>query len=269
MSTLLAAGAMVYGTTVGALYLVQRRLLYLPDPVPADRERWGAADMALLEVRTEDGLTLTGWHRGPREPGRPTVALFHGNAGHLGLRSFKARQFINAGYGVLLASYRGWGGNPGRPTEAGLYRDARAFLDRLSGLGVAEQRLVVYGESLGTGVAVQMATERAVRAVVLEAPYTTIPDVGAKRFPFAPVRTLMRDRFDSLSKIGGIRAPLLIVHGERDRTVPVRLGRRLFAAAVEPKRAVWLPQAGHNDVFDHGAGRAVLEFLGEVAELGG
>lgn len=261
MVALLAAGTAVgYGGLLGLLYAAQRRLLFFPDRAPARPEAWNVADMAPIVVRTVDGLDLTGWHRPPSRAGLPTVVLFHGNAGHLGMRGFKARHLLDAGFGVLLAGYRGYGGNPGQPSEDGLYADARAFLDRMG-----EAPVVVYGESLGTGVAVQMAVERRVAGVVLEAPYTSVPDIGAMRFPWAPVRLLMRDRFDSLAKIGRIRAPLLIVHGERDRTIPIRFGRRLFEAAAEPKRAAWLPAAGHNDVYDHGAFEIVRRFLEELA----
>lgn len=260
----LAAGALAYGAAVGSLFLAQRSLMYFPDREMPVRSHWNAADMEVVELRTADGLVLTGWHRRPTRPGRPTVVLFHGNAGHLGMRAFKARVFLEAGYGVLLAPYRGFGGNPGQPSEEGLYRDARAALDHLEGLGVTGPGVVLYGESLGTGVAVQMATERAVAAVILEAPFTAIADVAATHFRLVPVRPLIRDRYDNLSKIRYIRAPLLVIHGEHDITVPVRFGRRLFAAAREPKRALFLPRAGHNDVYEYGAGDAALAFLQEV-----
>lgn len=257
----LAIGAAVYGGAVSLLYAGQRNLLYFPHRRPVEPAAWDVSDMAPFEVRTADGLPLTGWYRAPAERLAPTIVFFHGNAGHLGLRGFKARLFLDAGYGVLLAGYRGFAGNPGRPTEQGLYADARAFLDHLLAAGTPPGRLVIYGESLGTGVAVQMAVERRFGALVLEAPYTSIPDVGAIRFPWVPVRLLMHDRFDNLSKVARIGTSLLVVHGERDRIVPTHLGRRLFAEAREPKRAAWLADAGHNDVYDHGAGGIVRDFL--------
>ncbi|HSK40475.1 MAG TPA: alpha/beta hydrolase [Arenibaculum sp.] len=264
MLDVLAIGAAAYGGMIGLLYAGQRNLLYFPHRRAVEPAAWGVPDMAPVRVRTADGLSLTGWYRAP-PAGRPApvIVLFHGNAGHLGLRGFKARLFLDAGYGVLLAGYRGFAGNPGRPSEPGLHADARAVLDHLLADGIPPERLVLYGESLGTGVAVRMAAERRFAALVLEAPYTSVADVGAIRFPWAPVRLLMHDRFDSLSRIPQAEMPLLVVHGERDRIVPVHLGRRLFAAAQEPKRAVWLSHAGHNDVYDHGAGRAVLDFLKE------
>lgn len=261
MAIWLAAGAVAYAALVGGMYALQRQLLYFPDkatPMPA---AWGVPDMAPRRVTTADGLDIVGWYRPAAESSRPTVVLFHGNAGHVGFRGFKARVFLDAGFGVLLAGYRGYGGNPGEPTEEGLYRDARAALDALAADGIHGPRLVLYGESLGTGVAVAMAGERPVGAVILEAPYTSIPDVGARHYPILPVKPLMKDRFDSLSRIGSITAPLLIVHGEGDTVVPVEFGRALFAAAPDRKTGAFLRHAGHNDLYAHGAADVVLDFL--------
>lgn len=265
MLSIVTTGALAYASVVGTMAFFQRDLLFRPFGLPGAPAAAAVPEMAPATVRTADGLDLTGWYA-PTPAGRPTVVLYHGNAGHLAMRAFKARRFLDAGFGVWLAGYRGYAGNAGRPTEAGLYADGRAVLDHLAGLGVAGGGLILYGESLGTGVAVQMATERPVAAVVLEAPYTTIPDVAAGRYPFLPVRLLARDRFDSLSKVGRLTTPLLVVHGERDAVVPVRLGRRLFEAASGPKQGVFLPQPGHNDLYDWGAAEHVLAFLGTFVE---
>ncbi len=249
-----------YGALVGAVYAVQRRLIYLPPAKIPARAAHGAEDMALVRYPTADGLVLTGWYR-PARAGRPTLVYFHGNAGHFGWPAQRTQRYRQAGYGVLLAGYRGYGGNPGRPSESGLFDDARAARAWLAGQGVSAEHMVLYGESLGSGVAVFLAAETAVAGLVLEAPYTSIAEVAAIRFPFLPARRLTRDRFDSLTRIGQVRAPLLVMHGERDRTVPVRLGRRLYEAASGPKRAAFLPLAGHCDLYDHGAAGIVLEFL--------
>jgi len=166
----------------------------------------------------------------------------------------------------MLAEYRGYGGNPGNPTEDGLMSDARAALAYLGGQGVSGQNLVLYGESLGTGMAVAMAAEAAVlgapvAAVVLEAPYTTIPDVAGAHYPFLPVRLLMKDHYDSLSRIARVNAPVFVTHGSEDWTVPQSLGRKLFGAAVQPKEAVWVDGAAHNDLFGPRVFQAILEFL--------
>jgi len=265
--------AVVYVAVLGVMVVFQRSFLYYPGAREATPAQSGVPEMQTVHITTEDGLHLLAWVQPPApvptqepEAGKPWVVIFHGNAGTLAGRAFKARQFLDAGYGVLLVEYRGYGGNPGSPTEAGLFLDARAALAYLAAQGVSGKKLVLYGESLGTGVVVAMAAEVAqagnpVAAVLLEAPFTSTVDVAARHYPFFPVRLLMKDRFDSLSRIQGIQAPLFIAHGARDGTVPQDLGRKLFAAAVEPKDALWLDGAEHNDLFDYGLGAASVLFL--------
>jgi fermentation-respiration switch protein FrsA (DUF1100 family) len=260
MVDIVTTAAAVYVAANGALYLFQRRLVFAPSGVPGEPQAAGVPEMAWVSYATGDGLTLRAWYA-PAKGDRPTLVYFHGNAGHFGDRAYKARYFIDQGYGFLLTSYRGYSGNPGRPTEERVYQDARAALDFLLAQGVPEAQTVIYGESLGTGIATQMARERPAAALVLEAPFTSLPDVAAGHYWWTPARWLLRDRFESAAKIDAIGMPLLIVHGERDRTVPVKLGRRLFAAAIEPKEFHLLPEAGHADVYEHGAGEIVHDFL--------
>lgn len=255
----IAAGA--YAAALGAAYAGQRHLMYFPHggrPEP-DRAIWPGVEVARYD--TEDGLTLEAWHQPPRRADLPTIVYFHGNAGHLGMRAPRLGPYIAHGLGVLLTSWRGFSGNPGQPKEAGLYADGRAALRFLEGRGIGIERTVLYGESLGTGVAVELASTRRPAAVVLEAPYTSIPDIAAWRVPIAPVAPLIVDRYDSLSKIARVTAPLLLVHGEGDHTIPVRFGRRLLDEANEPKEGVFLANAGHTDLYDHGMAGLVLDFL--------
>lgn len=259
-----------YVALVGGMYTFQRGLLYVPGTsVPSPAES-GVPEMAPVTLETADGLRLMSWY-GPAPDGRKTIVYFHGNGGHIGYRGDKARPYLDAGYGMVLVSYRGYGGNPGSPTEDGLYADGRAAMAFLAAQGVDPDQTVLYGESLGTGVAVQIAMEQAragnpLAAVVLEAPFTSAVDAGAGHYPWAPVRWLMKDRFDSQSKIAGIRAPVLIVHGGRDRVVPLRLGEALYATAVAPKESLWIPEAGHNDLYDFGASDKVLAFLAALVK---
>jgi len=257
----LLAGLAVYLAIVIGMFVFQRRLVFAPDRALPDPETSDVPEMSLARYLSGDDLSLTSWIKLPTSAGAPVLVYFHGNAGHIGDRGDKIRPFLDAGFGVLLAGYRGYGGNPGRPSEKGLLADGRAALAYLDTLGVDRARVILYGESLGSGVAVALASEDRIGAVVLEAPFTSIVDVGAAAYPWAPVRLAMRDRFDSLSRIGGISAPILVVHGELDRTVPIRLGRRLLAAAPEPKQGYFFPFAGHTDLHEHGAVPVILEFL--------
>ncbi len=253
-----------YVALVGVLFLLQRNMMYYPDTSVPSPAASGVAEMTPVTLATDDGLALLSWY-GAAAGGRPSIVFFHGNAGNIGSRGFKARLFLDAGFGVLLVGYRGYGGNPGRPTEDGFYADGRAALDFLAGRGVKPEMTVLYGESLGTGVAVYLAQRQAaltpVAAVVLEAPYTSISEVAANHYPFVPARWLVRGRFDSAARIAQIRAPVLIFHGERDSTIPIKFGRGLFEAAVEPKESRWFDMATHNDLYDFGAGQLVIDFI--------
>jgi uncharacterized protein len=255
--------ALVYAVFIGSLGLMQKRLMYFPDPARFVPSEWALKELEPLDAMNKDGLAITSWYSPARSKDRLTVAFFQGNAGHLGYRNYKVRPWLDAGYGVLMVGYRGFG-NPGSPSEEGIYTDARAALDTLNKKGVPDAAIVLYGESLGTGVATQMATERNVAALILESPYTSVPDVGADRYPMVPVHLLLRDKFDSLSKIENVHAPLLILHGELDQVVPTKFGKQLFEAANEPKQVVYVPDAGHNDVYNLRVQQIILAFLSKL-----
>ena len=252
--------AAVYGAVVGLTYIVQRQLQYFPDRRMYSPLEGGVPEMSIVRFHAADGVQLISWHHAAAV-GAPTVVYFPGNGGNIVGRGAAARPWIEAGYGVLLVGYRGYGGSDGRPTEEGLYADGRAAIAYLRDGGVPARRVALYGESLGTGVAVQMAVEHEVGAVILEAPFTSAVDVGARAYPILPVRWLMKDRYESLGRVAAIDAPLLIVHGEDDRTIPVAHGRRMLAAAREPKQGVFIAGAGHDDLRAHGADAAILRFL--------
>ncbi len=265
LSSVAAVVAVAYLALIALLFLFQRSLLYHPSatvPAPGDS---GVGDMRVVGLRTDDGLTLQAWYAPSRGDEGPVVVYFCGNAGHIGYRAFKVRRLLDAGFGALLVGYRGYGGNPGRPTEAGLYADGRAALRFLAGKGVDAGHTVLYGESLGSGIAVRMAQEQAgsaaVAAVVLETPYTSISDVAAWHYPLMPARWLIRDRFDALAAIGAISAPLLVFHADDDSIIPIALARRLFDAAAQPKEARWFSAGGHGGLFEAGAGDLVIDFI--------
>jgi fermentation-respiration switch protein FrsA (DUF1100 family) len=256
-----ATALAVYALLIALLFFTQRSLLYHPDQTIPDPAAYGVPEMTAVRVPTDDGFELLAWWRAPRDAGRPVLAVFHGNAGHIGGRAHKVRDYLDAGYGVLLLGYRYNAGSGGRPSEANLFADARAGLDFLKRQGILETQIVPYGESLGSGVAVAVAATHRVGALVLEAAYSSMADLAQHHYWYAPSRWLVRDRFDSISRIGNVAAPLLVLHGERDTVIPPKFGRKLFDAAPEPKEAHFLPEGLHNDLPDHGIAVLTIDFL--------
>jgi fermentation-respiration switch protein FrsA (DUF1100 family) len=246
----------VLAAALGLLWLFQRRLLYFPTPgpvPPAASVLPGAEDVTF---ETADGLRLAGWFV-PAPPGgpadrvgraRPAVLVCNGNGGDRSMRAPLAAALSRMGLAVLLFDYRGYGGNPGHPTEEGLAADARAALGYLAARPeVDPERVIYFGESLGAAVALRLATERPPAALVLRSPFASLAEVGRRHYPVLPVSLLLRDRYDSAALAGRLDAPLLVVAGGRDQIVPAGHSRRLFDAAPQPKRLVVLDGAGHND----------------------
>jgi fermentation-respiration switch protein FrsA (DUF1100 family) len=260
-------GAVTYAVLIAALYLNQRSIMYHPDQTVPDLAAMGLQDMSVRHIETGDGFKLLAWWKPPADKTRPTIVFFHGNAGNIGHRRYQARQYMDAGLGLLLVSWRYNAGAGGEPSEAGLLADGRAALDFVAAQGISEQATVLYGASLGSGVAVAMAVERKVGGLVLLYPYSSMTDVAADRFWFAPVGLLIKDEYDSVTRIGKVTAPILLIHGERDNVIPVRFARRLFAAAPEPKEGHFLPEGTHANLYRLGAGRLVLDFLNRRVAL--
>lgn len=265
MTISLSIIAALYALVVGALYVFQRNLMFMPSSHVGSPAAVGAGDMAEVTLATADGLALKSWYK-PAQGKCPTIVYFHGNGGNVASRAKRARPYLNAGLGVLLVGYRGYGGNPGAPSEEGLYEDARAAYRFVAEDGVTPARTVLYGESLGSAVAIHLAVEQAalgqpLAAVVVEGAPSSVVDVAARRYPFAPVRTLIKDRFHSEAKVADIGAPLLLVHGENDIVVPARFGQALYNAAVEPKEIRWIEGAGHNNLPHFAIDATVLDFI--------
>jgi fermentation-respiration switch protein FrsA (DUF1100 family) len=217
-----------------------------------------------MELTTPDGERLVAWYAPPAK-GQPTVFYLHGNAGALVHRANRVRLYRTQGYGVFMLAYRGFSGSTGRPTEPNIIADALMAYDMLAGFTPRDSKIVVYGESLGTGVAVQVAANRRPDGLVLESPFSSAVDVGAYLYPYLPVHWLLKDRFESISYIKEVKAPLLVLHGERDSIVPAKLGRRLFAAAPGPKMAYFIEEATHYTLYEHGAYDRVKTFLASFA----
>jgi fermentation-respiration switch protein FrsA (DUF1100 family) len=264
--------AAVLVAPIGLLWAFQRRLIYLPAPrtVPPAASVLPGAEEVTFE--TADGLRLGGWFvpAEGREAPRTAVLVCNGNGGNRSLRAPLAVALARMGLHVLVFDYRGYGGNPGQPTEAGLAADARAALDYLVGRPeVDPARVVYFGESLGAAVALRLATERPPAALVLRSPFASLAEVGQLHYPLVPVSLLLRDRYDSAALAGRLAAPLLVVAGGRDRIVPASHSRRLFAAAPQPKRLVVVDGADHNDHDLLAGPRLLAEVRGFLAGVPG
>ncbi len=247
---------------VALLYVSQRSILYPASARVTDVAEAGLAGYEDIVIDTEDGERLRGFWK-PPEPGRALIIYFHGNGGSLWNRRDRARLLGEDGRGVLLLSYRGYSGSTGSPTEEGLHEDARTAY-RFATREHDPSRIVVYGESLGSGVAVRLAAENPVGALVLDAPYTSTASVAAMRYPFVPVGLLMHDQYRSIDIIGRVTAPILIMHGEADRVIPFSQGEALFAAAPDPKGFIRFPGAGHSSLLEEGGIEAVRALLAAV-----
>lgn len=250
----LALGALCVYLLIGlAAYLGQRRLMYFPDRMHTLPSEAGLVGVEERALRTPDGARIIAWY-GKAKAGEPTILYFHGNAGSLAARAPRVERFMNQGWGVYMMSYRGYSGGTGSPSEAANVADARLAYGALLLEGVEPASIILYGESLGSGVAIRIATERPVGGVVLDAPYTSIVDLAAQAYPFLPVRMLLADRYESTKYIAQVRVPLLILHGERDAVIPAAMGRELFRLANEPKRLEIFANGGHSDLYLNGNG---------------
>ncbi len=238
------------GVVMIALWALQRQLIYFPDRSsvpPAGEAIDGARDVTL---HTEDGLELGAWFvpASGRRAGEPmAVLLAPGNGGNRAGRAELAEELSERGLSVLLVDYRGYGGNPGEPSEEGLAKDAVAASDALQELGFPPSRTIYFGESLGTGVVSTLAAQRPPAGMVLRSPFTELADVGSHHYPFLPVRLLLRDRFPVLSLVAAGNVPMTVVYGDRDSVVPSSLSAQVADAAPDLVERLVIEGADHND----------------------
>ena len=249
--------AVGYLAAVGYLFLFQRDYVFKPDGELASPVDKGLPGVEVVSLIAADRAELTGWYQ-PPEPGLPTLLYFHGNAGNISGRADRFRQIVGSGFGFLATSYRGYAGSGGSPSEAALVSDGVEAFDWVAAKGGP---IVIYGESLGTGVATEVATRRRPSALVLEAPFTAALDMAAATYPWVPVGMLMSDPFVSRDHIQHVEAPVLIIHGTADEMISVEQGRRLFEFAREPKELAIIEGGRHRDLWDRGLWQIVLGFL--------
>jgi fermentation-respiration switch protein FrsA (DUF1100 family) len=252
----LAAG---YVLLAAAMFFAQRSLMYFPDRQRVAPAVAGFPQAQEVTLDTADGERVIAWHV-PPQGDKPVVLYFHGNGGSLPVRVDRFRRIVGAGVGLVALSYRGYGGSTGTPSEAGLIADARAAYAYAAARYPG--RIAVFGESLGTGVAITLASEQPVTHVILDSAYSSTVDVAADVYWYFPVRLLMKDQFRSDLRIARVTAPLLILHGEADDIIPIRYAERLLALAPGEKRMVSYPHGYHVGLDRFGATEEALRFLG-------
>jgi fermentation-respiration switch protein FrsA (DUF1100 family) len=248
---------------IAVLYVAQRALLFpIPQTGRAQPASVGFSQAEEHVLTTADGEKVIVWHV-PAQSGHPVVMFFPGNGDFLAGRVDRFRALISDGTGLVALSYRGYAGSTGHPSERGLLLDAAAAYAFTAARYRADQ-IVLWGFSLGTGVAVALAAERPIGQLVLEAPYTSTVDVAASQFRIVPVRWLMKDQFRSDQRIQGVTAPLLIMHGGRDPAISITFGEQLFALAHEPKQFVRFAEGGHENLDAYGATETVRQFISRL-----
>ena len=262
-TSLIACAIGGYILFLAFLFFFQSNLLFHPDKSAVNADLSGPGGMVLVKARSADGIDLLSLYADGQSD-LPIIIYLHGNAGNIGSRRHKVSPFLDSGFGVLLVGYRGYGTNPGEPTEEGLYADSFAAYSLLE--EKSERPIVIYGESLGTAVATNLAAKLAslgspVAALILEAPFPSLYSVAKYHYPLVPVKWLLNYQFDQASIINKVQSPVLVFHGKKDKTIPINMGKILFGKALMPKQSMWFEGAGHNDLFDFGAGELCVTFI--------
>lgn len=260
IKSILSALVIAYVILAAGMFAMQRKLIYFPDPkrtMPADA---ALPDVTERVIETPDGEKIIAWY-GKAKPHQPTLLYFHGNGGSLESRRERIAKYMARGRGVFMMAYRGYSGSTGSPSEAANVADAKLAYDTLIKDGVKADEIILYGESLGSGVAAQVAAEKPVRGLILDSPYTAVVDRAAEIYWWLPVRALVIDSYETRHFIKSVTAPLFILHGEIDDVVPTAMGRKVFELANEPKEMVVLPGAGHNNHWQFGSLEAINAWI--------
>ena len=242
------------------LYIFQRRIIFNTSGKPNSPEYYNLRDTKEIFIKTTDKISLLGWFYQGHE-NKPILVYFHGNSFDIGERAYRIKRYNDAGFSTLIVAWRGFSGNEGNPTEKNLYLDGKATIDWvLNNTKFSIKDIINYGESLGSGVAVELNLKYNFLCTVLEAPFTSIADVANKRYKIYPTKYLVKDKFDNLSKIDQIKSPFLIISGLRDEVVPHLHSRLLFNKANSPKKSLFVDEAMHNNLYDFGIEKTVINF---------
>lgn len=246
---------------------LQQFLIYHPDRQRVSPKEAGLTNVVEREITTPDGNTVLAWWSPPAS-GRPSVLYFHGNAGSLADRTGRIRRFQEAGLGIFMMTYRGYGGSTGRPTERDNVADGRRAFDALVGEGIDAKRIFIFGESLGTGVAVQVGEKKKGAGLILDAPYTSLLDLARLHYPYLPAGTFLRDRYDTIRHIENVTMPLLVVHGAQDAIIPISMGEAVLKAAQGQKTFIRIDEAGHLNHDAAGSFDRIISWIDHHANKG-
>jgi len=251
---------LIYLIILVFLYFYQRNLMYHPN----ENNYFGdklSFDIKEVKINTNDNINLLGWYHEKNIKKYKTILFFHGNAGSLENRIHKLNHFREMDVNFLIIAWRGFSGNKGKPFEKGLYEDGRSAIKWLFSKGIKEEDIVIYGESLGTGVATHLSQNKNFGGIILETPFTSMIDAAKNFYPYIPVKLLLKDKFDNKSKIKNVTVPVLIMHGEADQIVPFYMGKKMYEIANEPKYSYFTKHDNHMMEYDENLIKAINSFL--------
>ncbi len=257
---IIIAAFAVYMGVVGFMYVRQRDFMYFPQTTEITPSEKGFTQAKSMDLRTHDGERIVAWWVPPESPEKPVFLYLHGNAGNLATRAERFKKMVSDGAGLLAIDWRGYGGSTGTPTESGLRQDTMAAYQWLVEQ-TSPQRVVVFGESLGSGLAVWLASKQPVGVVVLDSPFMSTLAMAQERYWYLPVSWLMKDTYRSDVAMRNVTSPVLIMHGDADRVVPFVQGEALFALAPEPKQFYRIPAGNHVSAYNHDGHETVSAFV--------
>ena len=250
----------IYLFVLVLLYFYQRNLLYHPNENNYSGDKI-LVDIEKVKIETTDSIELLGWYHKKNLKDFKTLVYFHGNAGSLENRIHKLNHFRDMNINFLIIAWRGFSGNNGKPSEKGLYEDGKSTIDWLIKKGLSEQDIILYGESLGTGIATHLAQNKDFAGVILETPFTSMVDAAKTFYPYIPVNLLLKDKFENYKKIKNINSPILIMHGEVDQIVPFKMGKKIYEIANEPKYSYFTKYDDHMMEYDNNLVLVLKSFL--------
>ena len=253
----------IYFLVLVFLYFYQRNLLYHPNENNYSGDKI-SVDIEKVKIQTADNIELLGWYHEKNLKDYKTLVYFHGNAGSLENRIHKLNHFQDMNINFLIIAWRGFNGNKGKPSERGLYLDGKSAIDWLKKKGVDEKNLILYGESLGTGVATHLAQNKNYAGVILETPFTSMVDAAKNFYPYIPINLLLKDKFENFKKVKNINTPILVMHGEVDQIVPFSMGKKIYEIANNPKYSYFTKYDDHMMEYDENLVLALKSFFNSL-----